>query len=49
MAKRKFDISSAEREKLKFSAMYMGATGSGKNRWCSHHCKRNHQGNVPRP
>lgn len=30
MAKRKFDISSAEREKLKFSAMYMGATGSGK-------------------
>ena len=30
MAKRKFDISVAEREQLKFSAMYMGATGSGK-------------------
>jgi len=30
MAKRKFEISKAEREKLKFSAMYMGATGSGK-------------------
>ena len=30
MAKRKFDISTAEREQLKFSAMYMGATGSGK-------------------
>jgi hypothetical protein len=30
MAKRKFDISKAEREQLKFSAMYMGATGSGK-------------------
>lgn len=30
MAKRKFEISKAEREQLKFSAMYMGATGSGK-------------------
>lgn len=30
MAKRKFEISTAEREQLKFSAMYMGATGSGK-------------------
>lgn len=27
---RKFEITNAEREKLKFSAMYMGATGSGK-------------------
>lgn len=27
---RKFEITPAEREKLKFSAMYMGATGSGK-------------------
>lgn len=27
---RKFDVTAAEREKLKFSAMYMGATGSGK-------------------
>lgn len=27
---RKFDVTAAEREKLKFSGMYMGATGSGK-------------------
>ena len=27
---RKFDVTAAEREKLKFSAMFMGATGSGK-------------------